>query len=80
MSEIDALELNLNTGGLMVMNASLFFIMFGVALELTIQDFKDLAKNPKSTLGDFFPSLSFCRQLHIYSFWSLNRIHHLLLV
>lgn len=59
MSEIDALELNLNTGGLMIMNASLFFIMFGVALELTIQDFKDLAKNPKSTLGGVFSQFIF---------------------
>lgn len=48
---IDALQLNLGTGGLMVMNVSLFFIMFGVALELTIQDFKDLLKNPKSTIS-----------------------------
>ncbi len=59
MSEIDALELNLNTGGLMVMNASLFFIMFGVALELTIQDFKDLAKNPRSTFGGVFSQFVF---------------------
>ena len=51
---IDALQLNLGTGGLMVMNVSLFFIMFGVALELTIQDFKDLLKNPKSTLAGVF--------------------------
>jgi len=56
---IDALQLNLNTGGLMVMNASLFFIMFGVALELTIQDFKDLAKNPKSTIGGVFSQFIF---------------------
>jgi BASS family bile acid:Na+ symporter len=33
----------------MVMNVSLAVIMFGVALELTIQDFKDIAKNPKAT-------------------------------
>lgn len=51
---IDALQLNLGEGGLMVMNVSLAVIMFGVALELTIQDFKDIAKNPKSTLiGSF---------------------------
>ena len=66
MSEIDAIQLNLNTGGLMIMNASLFFIMFGVALELTIQDFKDLAKNPTSTLSGIFsqfvylPLITFC--------------------
>jgi BASS family bile acid:Na+ symporter len=51
---IDALQLNLGEDGLMVMNVSLAVIMFGVALELTIQDFKDIAKNPKSTLiGSF---------------------------
>lgn len=49
----------------MVMNVSLAVIMFGVALELTVQDFKDIAKNPKSTLiGTFsqfilLPSLTF---------------------
>lgn len=47
---IDALRLNLDGGGLLVMNISLAVIMFGVALELTIQDFKNLARNPKSTL------------------------------
>lgn len=46
---IDALRLNLGNDGLMVMNVSLAVIMFGVALELTIQDFKDIAKNPKAT-------------------------------
>ncbi len=50
VESIDALRLNLGNDGLMVMNVSLAVIMFGVALELTIQDFKDIAKNPKSTL------------------------------
>tara|TARA_R110000868_G_scaffold294140_1_gene554731 strand:+ start:97736 stop:98662 length:927 start_codon:yes stop_codon:yes gene_type:complete len=56
---IDALQLNLDGGGLLVMNVSLCFIMFGVALELTIQDFKDLAKNPKSTLAGVFSQFIF---------------------
>lgn len=56
---IDALQLNLGGGGLMVMNISLCFIMFGVALELTIQDFKDLAKNPKSTVAGVFSQFLF---------------------
>ncbi|RNC84613.1 MAG: bile acid:sodium symporter family protein [Balneola sp.] len=60
MSEsIDALQLNLGGGGLLIMNISLCFIMFGVALELTIQDFKDLAKNPRSTLGGVFSQFLF---------------------
>jgi BASS family bile acid:Na+ symporter len=56
---IDALELNLGGGGLMVMNVSLAFIMYGVALELTIQDFRDLARNPKSTLAGVFSQFLF---------------------
>ena len=56
---IDALQLNLGGGGLMVMNVSLCFIMFGVALELTVQDFRDLAKNPKSTLVGIFSQFIF---------------------
>ncbi len=55
MSEsIDAIRLNLGEGGLMVMNISLAFIMFGVALELTIGDFRRLVKEPKSTLVGVF--------------------------
>lgn len=47
---IDSLELNLGNSGLLVMNISLAVIMFGVALELTTADFKNLARNPKSTI------------------------------
>lgn len=66
MSEsIDALQLNLDSGGLHIMNVSLAFIMFGVALELTVDDFKKVAKNPKATVigltSQFFllPALTF---------------------
>lgn len=51
---IDALRLNLDSGGLHIMNVSLAVIMFGVALELTVQDFRQLLKDPKSTLIGFF--------------------------
>lgn len=51
---IDALQLNLGTGGLHIMNVSLAIIMFGVALELTIDDFKKVALNPKSTIIGLF--------------------------
>jgi len=51
MSEsIDALQLNLDSGGLHIMNLSLAIIMFGVALELTVEDFRKVAKNPKGTI------------------------------
>lgn len=51
---IDAIRLNLGEGGLLVMNISLAFIMFGVALELTIGDFRRLVNEPKSTLVGVF--------------------------
>ena len=51
MSEsIDAIQINLGSGGLMVMNISLAIIMFGVALELTVNDFRRLIKKPRSTI------------------------------
>jgi BASS family bile acid:Na+ symporter len=62
---IDALQLNLDSGGLHIMNVSLAIIMFGVALELTVDDFRKVAKNPKGTLvglaSQFFllPALTF---------------------
>ncbi|HET8866441.1 MAG TPA: bile acid:sodium symporter family protein [Gracilimonas sp.] len=62
---IDALQLNLDSGGLHIMNVSLAIIMFGVALELTVNDFKKVVKNPKGTLvglaSQFFllPALTF---------------------
>ena len=51
---IDALRLNLGEGGLLVMNISLAVIMFGVALELSINDFKRVVKDPKSTIVGIF--------------------------
>lgn len=54
---IDAIRLNLDDGGLLVMNISLAVIMFGVALELSIRDFKRLIRDPKSTLIGLFSQL-----------------------
>jgi len=55
MSEsIDAIQLNLGDGGLLVMNISLAVIMFGVALELSMNDFRRLLKDPKPTLVGLF--------------------------
>ncbi|MFA5668250.1 MAG: bile acid:sodium symporter family protein [Balneolaceae bacterium] len=47
---IDTLQLNLGNDGLVIMNISLAIIMFGVALELSFTDFKNVVRNPKSTL------------------------------
>lgn len=54
---IDAIRLNLDSGGLLVMNISLAVIMFGVALELSVRDFKRLIRDPKSTIIGLFSQL-----------------------
>jgi len=62
---IDAVSLNFSDGGLLYMNITLAAIMFGVALEIKIENFTRLFKQPKSAfLGIFsqfilLPALTF---------------------
>jgi BASS family bile acid:Na+ symporter len=44
---LDSLKINFDTEGLWLVNITLALIMFGVALGITIDDFKRLLKNPK---------------------------------
>ncbi len=44
---IDDIKINFDTEGLWVLNIAIAIIMFGVALGITIDDFKQLFKNPK---------------------------------
>lgn len=44
---LDAVRINFNTETLWILNLILAFIMFGVALEITVNDFKQLLRNPK---------------------------------
>ncbi len=50
MPEIDAVRLNFSAQNLLLLNVSLGVIMFGVALTLTVEDFKRLARHPRSAL------------------------------
>jgi BASS family bile acid:Na+ symporter len=56
--DIDAIKINFDTSGLWVLNIAIGIIMFGVALGITIDDFKRLFKNPKivfvGVLSQFF--------------------------
>ena len=45
--KIDDLKINFDESGLWVLNSAISIIMFGVALGITINDFKRLFKNPK---------------------------------
>jgi bile acid:Na+ symporter, BASS family len=46
---IDEIHLNFNQNNLWTLNICLAFIMFGVALELKVEDFKRIAKSPKAS-------------------------------
>ena len=56
--KIDDLKINFDENGLWVLNTAISIIMFGVALGITINDFKRLFKNPKvifvGILSQFF--------------------------
>jgi bile acid:Na+ symporter, BASS family len=65
MNEIDQVTLNFSPESLFVLNLSLGFIMFGVAINLKVEDFIRVIKNPKSALAGVLsqflvlPSLTF---------------------
>jgi BASS family bile acid:Na+ symporter len=62
---IDAIKLNFSEGGLLFMNITLAVIMFGVALEIKLQHFKNILNFPKSFILGFgaqfivLPALTF---------------------
>ena len=63
--DIDEIRINFDESGLWVLNIAIAIIMFGVALGITIEDFKRLFKNPKivfvGVLSQFIllPALTF---------------------
>lgn len=50
LMDIDSLRLNFSEGGLLFMNLTLAAIMFGVALEIKIDNFKNIVNYPKSAI------------------------------
>lgn len=50
LEELNGVNLNFNETGLMIMNITIAFIMFGIALGIKKQDFRDLSKRPKAVL------------------------------
>lgn len=50
MDSIDAIRINFSDDQLVILNLCLAFIMFGVALDIKISDFKRLFVNPKTPL------------------------------
>jgi len=50
MAEIDAVRIHFSAQNLLLLNVSLGVIMFGVALTLTVEDFRRLVRNPRPAL------------------------------
>jgi BASS family bile acid:Na+ symporter len=65
LKDIDSMRLNFSEGGLFFMNITLAAIMFGVALEIKFENFKNILNFPKSALLGFgsqfilLPALTF---------------------
>ena len=47
MNKIDQIQIHFDTNSMWLVNITLAIIMFGVSLDITIDDFKNLIKNPK---------------------------------
>lgn len=54
---IDSIAINFNETGILFMNITLAFIMFGIALDLTVDNFKIVLKSPKKVLTGMFSQL-----------------------
>ncbi len=50
---LDDIRLNFSPQSLFILNLTIAFIMFGVALQIKVEHFKRLVKNPKSTITGF---------------------------
>lgn len=50
LESLSSLTINFGQGGMMIVNIILAFVMFGVALGIKTQTFKDVFKNPKSVI------------------------------
>lgn len=52
--QLDGLNVNLTQGSMLLVNIILAFVMFGVALGIKLNTFKDIVRNPKSVLTGLF--------------------------
>ena len=65
MTEIDAVRLNFNPQSLVALNVILALVLFGVALDMKVSDFKGIVNAPRATvmglLGQFvlLPAIAF---------------------
>ncbi|PRQ04252.1 Sodium Bile acid symporter family protein [Enhygromyxa salina] len=70
MSDLDAIKLAFDEHNLFILEIVLGFVMFGVALDLRVDDFKELVKNPKP------PGIGLVAQFIVLPglTWALSRV------
>ena len=66
---VDQIRLNFNPQGMFVINAAIGLMMFGVALDLKLDDFKRIIVSPKAPGIVCSLNLYCCRHLPFCSFW-----------
>ena len=50
-AEIDQIQLHLNTTGLAIINAAIALMMFGVALDIKVEDFSRILRSPRAPIA-----------------------------
>ena len=69
---LDDVTIHFNENQVMLLNFCLAFIMFGVALDLSIKDFSELWKNKKSTVTGMISQLIFLPVLTMILIWLIQ--------
>lgn len=57
MENLDQIQYNFNENNVFILNIAVAFIMFGVALGLSVSDFKRVIKNPKQVMAGLLSQL-----------------------
>ena len=70
--DIDAIRINFNSDQLFILNICLAFLMFGVALDIKLVDFKNIFKKPKAPFVGLFSQLILLPLLTLILIYVLN--------
>ncbi|TGK24094.1 bile acid:sodium symporter family protein [Leptospira yasudae] len=72
MTELDAVRINFNESGLVFLNILLGLIMYGIALDLRLEDFKLLFEKPRASLTGIISQFVFFPFATYLLLWILN--------
>lgn len=72
LSALDDLRLNFSEEGLLALNFTLFFIMFGVALEIKVKSLKEVFVKPKAAIVGFISQFLFLPAITFLVLWLLK--------